>query len=601
MKTIKLTYSLLAIVLFILLTGCPDREVTNPFDTNCPKELFTPSDFKAEQQGAAVKLSWKQTNTQISGFVINRNENDGAMTEVAKTEKAVTTWSDETIIGGNKYGYQLVAYAGDNLSNLQKVVITPVTGAVVITASSATDITPFSAIVGGNVTGDGGAAVTERGFCYGTSQNPTTANSKVVVGNGTGEFSGTITSLTANTTYYAKAYAINSQGTTYGNQITFNTPPLQLSVSPAIYEAPKESGSRVFTVTSNIDWQVASDQTWCKTNITSSKGNSPVVATFETNTAIGQRSALLTFSAVGVSNQIVVVTQAGTEPPVLTITPDNQNVTNTAGTTTFTITSNVSWTATSDQTWCTITNTSGTGNGTFNVNYEANTTNSQRIANLSITGLGLSAKTVTITQQSALPTDGLVAYYPFNGNANDESGNGNNGIVYGATLTVDRKGIINSAYRFNGSDNYIKYPLLSSSNVITISLWFYWENTSANEMIFYNGFADRNGFGLLVSSNNGSIGNKLGIIHGGLSYNILSNSPICPNNIWKNVIVIKENNLWKLLIDSQLISTGTGSPNLATGSFTISYIANHFKGKIDDIRIYNRTLTETEIQQLYNE
>ena len=51
--------------------------------------------------------------------------------------------------------------------------------------------------------------------------------------------------------------------------------------------------------------------------------------------------------------------------------------------------------------------------------------------------------------------EGLVAHYPFNGNANDESGNGNNGIVYGATLTVDRFGNTNKAYDFNGSTTYI--------------------------------------------------------------------------------------------------------------------------------------------------
>src|ERR1017187_5394463 len=55
-------------------------------------------------------------------------------------------------------------------------------------------------------------------------------------------------------------------------------------------------------------------------------------------------------------------------------------------------------------------------------------------------------------------TNGLVAYYPFNGNANDASGNGNNGTVYGATLTTDRFGISNSAYCFNGTSHYIEVP-----------------------------------------------------------------------------------------------------------------------------------------------
>ncbi len=56
---------------------------------------------------------------------------------------------------------------------------------------------------------------------------------------------------------------------------------------------------------------------------------------------------------------------------------------------------------------------------------------------------------------------GLVAYYPFNGNAKDESGNGNNGSVFGATLTMDRFGNDRSAYEFNGTDNYISYPIKS--------------------------------------------------------------------------------------------------------------------------------------------
>ncbi|MGK5093982.1 hypothetical protein WDW89_18465 [Deltaproteobacteria bacterium TL4] len=61
-------------------------------------------------------------------------------------------------------------------------------------------------------------------------------------------------------------------------------------------------------------------------------------------------------------------------------------------------------------------------------------------------------------QSSSIPTNGLVAYYPFNGNANDESGNWNNGTVNGATLTTDRHGNANKAYSFDGADDYINIP-----------------------------------------------------------------------------------------------------------------------------------------------
>jgi hypothetical protein len=399
MKPVKLSYNLIAILFLFILTNCTEKEITNPFDTNCPKELFTPTDFKAEQEGTTVKLSWKQTNTQITGFLINRNENNGTMIEVAKVDKTLTTWDDSNVKGGTKYGYQLAAYAGDNQSNTVTAFFTPVYGATVST-DAVSEITSTTVVLGGNVTDEGGASVTERGVCYGTTLNPTTADKKAEMGKGPGSFSLTIPGLTAGNTYFVRAYAINSQGTTYGTQVTFTTS--FLTATPTSYNVAKESGSKVFTITSNIDWQVSSNQTWCTLSANSGKGNGSITATFTENKEVPQRAATITFTGTGIASQTATLTQSGTEPPVLTITPANQNVTNPAGTTTFTISSNVSWTATCDQPWCTITNTSGVGDGTLTINYSANTSNSQRIASVSITGLGLSSKIVTVSQQSAI-------------------------------------------------------------------------------------------------------------------------------------------------------------------------------------------------------
>jgi hypothetical protein len=79
-------------------------------------------------------------------------------------------------------------------------------------------------ISGGIVTSDSGAAVTERGICWSTSANPTTSNSKVTSGTGEGAFTITITGLASNTTYHVRAYAINSEGTSYGDDEDFTTP-----------------------------------------------------------------------------------------------------------------------------------------------------------------------------------------------------------------------------------------------------------------------------------------------------------------------------------------------------------------------------------------
>ena len=86
-----------------------------------------------------------------------------------------------------------------------------------------TQITETTAMSGGNVTSDGGASVTERGVVYATTQNPTTNNTKVTSGTGIGSFTCNLTGLQPNTTYYVRAYAINKEGISYGEQKSFTT------------------------------------------------------------------------------------------------------------------------------------------------------------------------------------------------------------------------------------------------------------------------------------------------------------------------------------------------------------------------------------------
>ncbi len=85
-------------------------------------------------------------------------------------------------------------------------------------------------------------------------------------------------------------------------------------------------------------------------------------------------------------------------------------------------------------------------------------------------------KSITFKTFGLPPTNGLVAYYPFIGNANDASGNGNNGTVNGATLTTDRFGSANKAYNFDGSSSYVQVadnPMLDLTGDFSLSLWEY--------------------------------------------------------------------------------------------------------------------------------
>ena len=94
----------------------------------------------------------------------------------------------------------------------------------VITSAVYSQLSLTSAIAGGIVTSTGGADVTARGVCWSTLPLPTLADSHSVDGGGTGSFSSNITGLAAGTSYYVRAYATNSVGTAYGNQVIFTTP-----------------------------------------------------------------------------------------------------------------------------------------------------------------------------------------------------------------------------------------------------------------------------------------------------------------------------------------------------------------------------------------
>jgi hypothetical protein len=96
-------------------------------------------------------------------------------------------------------------------------------GLATISTNSVTNITATTAISGGNISDDGGFNITARGVCWSTMQNPTTTNNHTSDGSGLGEFSSSITGLETDVTYYVRAYATNSKGTTYGQELSFTT------------------------------------------------------------------------------------------------------------------------------------------------------------------------------------------------------------------------------------------------------------------------------------------------------------------------------------------------------------------------------------------
>ncbi len=266
MKTLKLSFIFILTIFFFCISNCTKREYNNPFDKNCPKEYFDPSDFKGLQQGNSIKLSWQQTNANITGFIINRNENDNIMAEVAKINKSDSIWFDNDIVEGKKYGYQLIAYAGENLSNPQSIfVVTEFLPTV--TTSTASNITTNSAQIAGEITSIGAASVSARGICWSTTQEPTIQSPHTDAGNGLGSFISSLTGLNIKTTYFARAYAIAGGVTVYGNEVSFKTlsdkpppeKPENISATPVDMEVTIKWAAVDEASSYNIYWSTTPD------------------------------------------------------------------------------------------------------------------------------------------------------------------------------------------------------------------------------------------------------------------------------------------------------------------------------------------------------
>lgn len=167
-------------------------------------------------QTSTDKVTWTNTSWSLAS---SSNANIGPITvntNITTNLNSTTTYI-AFVVDGNLY--QIDYWYIDN------VYISGGTASTIptVTTSAVTAITASTATAGGNVTTDGGATVTSRGVCYSTTQNPTTASSKVVSGSGTGLFTANLSGLAASTLYYVRAYAINANGTAYGTQQSFTT------------------------------------------------------------------------------------------------------------------------------------------------------------------------------------------------------------------------------------------------------------------------------------------------------------------------------------------------------------------------------------------
>ncbi|MBU1679888.1 MAG: T9SS type A sorting domain-containing protein [Bacteroidetes bacterium] len=200
---------------------------------------------------------------------------------------------------------------------------------------------------------------------------------------------------------------------------------------------------------------------------------------------------------------------------------------------------------------------------------------------------------------------GLVAKYYFNGNAIDESGNGNFGTVNGATLTIDRFGNSNRAYYFDGVDDYIDLENTSTLNMFSEFSLVAWVNYTYNNggaiiskhiNYYANGFSMGAGGG-------GGIANNAHLTTDPLNY-FISTAETYNDSTWHLFVGICRNDTISLYVDGIFKVSGYSGYSIGNDiniRIGKSSDLGPFHGIIDDIRIYNRTLSDLEIRQLYEE
>jgi uncharacterized protein (TIGR02145 family) len=202
-----------------------------------------------------INLSWTDNSTNETGFKIERKTGSGTYAVVGTVNADVLTYNDLGLTPNTNYTYRVYSYnSGGNSQNYSNE-ITPSTNG--ISTSNITSITGCTAITGATISGYWDSTIIAKGVCWSTNSNPTILlTTKTTDGIGIASFTSNIIGLTANTTYFVRAYVSTNVGTDYGNEYSFTTQSLNVP------------GQNVIDIDGNIyNTSTNCGQTWMNSNL----------------------------------------------------------------------------------------------------------------------------------------------------------------------------------------------------------------------------------------------------------------------------------------------------------------------------------------------
>ena len=271
---------------------------------------------------------------------------------------------------------------------------TPVLVSVV--TGEATDITTNSASV--QVSMDENDRIDEIGvLCSADSlfQVSTIKNSTQDLTNTTYRFS--LSNLAAGTKYFYRAYATSKSSSIYGSTKSFQTKEIELTTSLDNIGVSDESKTYPVEIRSNTEWKAVSNQEWCTVSPEMGTGRDSIYIHVQENTVATERQAVISVTA-GNKTKEIKVSQSGRDAS-LSVSSNYFSVSPERNTYELQINTNQSWTLSSNQSWCTVSSSSGNGDNTVSFTVTENTTEEERTAVLTVQAGELSQK-ITVVQQS---------------------------------------------------------------------------------------------------------------------------------------------------------------------------------------------------------